>query len=142
MICIRYFLDIPAVLQWRKLKILCLPLHTHGSPERIRNNRTYVCINTDGQIFRYPIVQILFAGSWSMAGSYFPRDLSCDGMVGGAKSYWCLLECQLHDVRLNQKENLLPGILLASVGQVGYPLRRWMTSNPKVPIDYRHFRYR
>ena len=58
-----------------------------------------------------------------MAGSYFPRDLACDVMVGGAKSYWCLLECELQDVRLNQKENIVPGILLASVGQVGYPLR-------------------
>ena len=43
-----------------------------------------------------------------MAGSYFPRDLLCDVMVGGAKSYWCQLECQSHDVRLNQKADLPP----------------------------------
>lgn len=108
-----------------------------------QEQQSYVCINTDGQIFRYPIVQNLFASPWSMAGSYFPRYLSCDGMVGGARSYWCLLEYQLHDVRMNQKENPPPGnsSRLRWAGWV--PLRWWwMTFNLKVLIDYRHFRYR
>ena len=55
--------------------------------QKDQEQQSYVWINTDGQIFRYPIVQILLASPWSMGGLYFPRYLSCDGMVGGARSY-------------------------------------------------------
>ena len=107
MVGIRSFVDIPAVLRCLKIPI---PAPPHLMViQKESGKESYVCINTVGQIFRYPIVP-KFVHQSTVDGwlIFFARPIMrCDG--GRGTELLVSIVCQSHDVRLNQKADLPPG---------------------------------